>query len=66
MLFSLLVSFFFPFVCVLLFVAVVVVVVVVTSFLHVVCKKQGRALVPSVIPAPLCDDFFFPAETDTW
>ena len=39
-------------------VVVVVVVMVLTTFffIKVVYKWQGRALVPSVIPAPLCDD----------
>ena len=55
---------FFSFVCVLLFVAVdvvVVVLIVVMFFLpiiiQVVYRRQGRALVPFVIPAPLCNDF---------
>ena len=49
-------------------VVVVVAVVVVVMFLptwffsvffQVVCRRQGRAPVPSVIPAPLCDDLNF-------
>ena len=43
--------------------AAVVVVIIVVMFLptyfliQAVYRKQGRALVPSVIPAPLCNDF---------